>query len=182
MSDSRPTTSRKAFAGLVLVFCGLVFWGVSRYAASGESHSFAPDIAAPTYVQVTAGRTYSLAVPGGVQAAATQGVAAKAVRCAVNRQDSPPTPLQTTLEADTTKATDRIATFVAPMSGLIHVNCSGLSPVYVDNADGRAEDPSGLWLVLASVALAVGFPLTLSVLRRPGRFGRTAVAAVAPPD
>jgi hypothetical protein len=66
---------------------------------------------------------------------------------------------------------------VAQRTGLLHVACPGFAQVFVDNADGRAYDPSGLWLVIASLALAVGIPLTLSVLRRPGRFGRPAAVA-----
>jgi hypothetical protein len=161
-----------AFAGLVLVFAGLVFWVVSRWIAGGESHSFTPGAVAPTYVEVTAGHTYSLAVPGGALTVAGQGRQLKSVQCTANQQDQAPAPLQLALESDTSKATDRIATFVAQDTGLIHVACPGLTHVFVDNADGRADDPSGRWLVLASIALAVGIPLTLSVLRRPGRFGR----------
>lgn len=166
-----------AFAGLVLLFAGLVFWGISRYIAGGEVHSFSPGAVAPTYVHVTAGRTYSVAVPGGVQTLMSQGRPIKSVQCTVNQQSQAPAPLPLTLESDTTKATDRIATFVAPSTALIHVDCPGLNQVFVDNADGQAHDSSGLWLVLASIALTVGLPLTLSVLRRPGRFGRPVVAA-----
>lgn len=167
-----------AFAGLVLVFAGLVFWGVSRYIASGETHSFSPGAVAPTYVQVTSGRTYSVAVPGGVQTLAAQGRQIKTVQCTVNGQGQAPTPLPLALESDSTKATNRIATFVAASTGLVHITCPGIAQVFVDNADGQAYDSSGPWLVIASIALAVGIPLVLSVLRRPGRFGRP-VAATA---
>lgn len=166
-----------AFAGLVLVFAGLVFWAVSRYIAGGEAHSFSPGAVAPTYVHVTGGHTYSVDVPGGAKAVAHQGRPIKSVTCTVNEQDQAPTPLQLTLETNTTKATNQIGTFVATGTALVHVACPGLTPVFVDNADGLADDSSGPWLVIASIALAIGIPLTLSVLRRPGRFGRPVEAA-----
>lgn len=152
---------------MVLVVLGLGLWAVYRFAAGNEPHSFARGGIAPTYVQVIGGNTYDLAIPDGVTAESQLGLEPAALRCTQSTPGAAAMPLSLRAEQASTKATNQIATFVAITTARIHIDCPGLPPVFVDDAVGAGTDRSGLWLVLASIALATGVPLTLSVLRRP---------------
>lgn len=155
-----------AFAGIALLVLGFGLWAVYRLSVSSERHAFAAGAIAPTYVEVTAGKTYRIAAPGGVQRESDAGVDPSALRCSVTPQGAPAVQLAITPEQAGSKATDQVATFVAPVTGKVHIDCRGGSEVFVDDADDAAADRSGLWLVLATIMLAIGAPVTLSVLRR----------------
>jgi hypothetical protein len=172
VTDPRSATSRKAFAGVVLLVLGLGLLAVYRLTISSARHSYAPGAIAPTYVTVTAAETYSIAIPNGVQAERDLGLNPRALRCTINIPGQQPIQLKITPEPAGTKAINQIATFVAPVSGQVHIDCAGASPVFVDNADDAAPDRSGLFLVLATIMLAIGGPLTLSAWR--GRSARRA--------
>jgi hypothetical protein len=171
VTESRAATSRKAFAGVVLVVLGLGLWAVYRLSIGNERHSFAAGAVAPTYVHVTAGKTYHLASPDGVRGEQTLGLDPDALRCTSNQVGQQPGQLSITPEKAGTKATNQIATFVAPVTARLHIDCEDTTSVFVDNADDADPDRAGLWLVLASIMLAVGLPLALSALRRPSAAG-----------
>lgn len=158
-------TARAAFAGVTLLVLGLGFWAVFRITWGSEQHSYARGIA-PMYAQVQKGHTYSLDMRGGVAAEKLLGVDPQVLSCSAAAPGGSPVALHVDPESADTKATDQIGTFVAPSSGRIHVDCSGLPALFVDNAEGAQADVSGWWLVLATIALTVGVPLTLSVVRR----------------
>lgn len=154
-----------AFTAVVLVVLGLGMWAIYRLTTGGEQHSFARGGAAPTYVQVTAGKRYSIGVRDGVRAIKRLGIDPARLACGITPTGGQAQQLTITADADTTKAVNQVATFVAPLSGRVHIDCPGLIAVFVDNADDAGTDPSGWWLVLATIALATGLPLLLSVLR-----------------
>ncbi len=162
---SRPrlrAPQRSLVAGAALVALGALLWVVSRVVAGGEAHAFAPGHAPPRQVQLVQNHTYRLAIPGGVAAERRLDVDRSALTCYVQREGQDRLALRLTDEAADTKAVDTIASFVAPYGGRTHVSCAGLPRVYVEGTSG---DPSGLLLVLATIALAVGVPLVLSGLR-----------------
>jgi hypothetical protein len=153
----------------VLVLGGLAAWALYVQRSGNEPHAYARGGAPPAYVQVHAGKTYRIAVRGGVAAEARAGIAGQSLVCTASRPGAGPGQLNLTYEAADTKATDDIASFVAATTGPLHVQCNGLGTVFVANADNSPFDWSGLWLVLASLGLVVGTPLVLSLLREAGR-------------
>ncbi len=147
----------------MLVVLGALFWVLSRVAAGGEAHAFAPGHPPPHDVHLVSGQTYRLAIHDGVRAAQRSGRDPKSVACSADYGDVAPTALRLTPETSDTKATDTIASFIAPTTGNAHLACAGLPAVYVEGTGGG--DASGLLVVLAAIALGVGVPLLLSGLR-----------------
>lgn len=156
-----------AVSAVVLVVLGVWFWALYHFTVNGERHSYGADAGAPRTVRVSAGSTYHLAVHGGVRTLTRLGLAPELLGCTYTPSGrSQPRALHITPESQQTKALDQIASFVAPQYGRISVACAGVPAVFVDNADDSGSDRSGLFLLLASIALAMGIPLLLSVLRR----------------
>lgn len=165
---------RAAAAGLVLVVAGLLLWALYPFVAAEESHSFAPGQSAARLVHLHKGTHYQLGIPGGVRAARKAGVTPQALRCSAAPAGGSASSLAITAEQPDTKATNQIASFVAPFTARVHVTCSGLGAVYVDNAEA---DPSGYLLVSATVALVIGAPLLLAGVRRSARSRQSTPAA-----
>ena len=162
---------RLGLIGVVLVVVGLVLCGAYRFTASDEPHSYAADAVAPYDVGVTQGRQYHLAVHGGVEAEQNLGLVPAALVCTYTVQAGDQRSLALTAEPSTSKATNVIATFVAPVTGAVHVACTGLPAIFVDDADTASADRSGRYLLLGVLALGIGVPLLLSGLRTAYRSG-----------
>jgi hypothetical protein len=137
---------------------------VYRVLAGTEPHSYAQG-APPEAVRLIGGHTYSLAIRGGVPTEQQLGIPPTALRCAVSGPGIGVRPLTLRPEASDTKAINQIATFVAPVTGRVHLSCAGLTAVYVDDAANAPADRAGLALLLATIALTLGIPLALSALR-----------------
>lgn len=165
MSEPRRARLGVVVAGTVLVLGGLASWALYVQQSGNAAHAYARGGKPPAYVQVHAGGTYRIAVRGGVATEAQAGIAPASLHCTATRPGEAPGALRLTYENADTKATDDVASFVAAVTGKLHVECIGLGPVFISNADDAAFDWSGVWLVLASLALAVGGPLVLSLLR-----------------
>ena len=173
---AQPAAPRRLLVGgLVLLFFGLLSWALYGFQAGRENHSYDPHGTPPASVPVEAGHTYWLAVPGGVTALRAAGLDPTAPTCTAAAPGQAPSPLRVTSvvskDATDTRFINRFGSFVAASSGQLRINCAGIGAVYVDNPAGAAFDWSGFWLVLASLALVVGLPLTLSGLRSLGRPG-----------
>jgi hypothetical protein len=153
----------------VLVLAGLAAWALYVQRSGNEPQAYARGGKPPAYVQVHAGGTYRIAVRGGVATEAQAGIAPASLSCTAARPGAAPGRLDLTYENADTKATDDIASFTAAITGQLHVQCTGLGDVFVANADDSPFDWSGVWLVLASLALVVGTPLVLSLLRVASR-------------
>ncbi len=151
--------------GAALVLAGFASWALYAVQSGTETHSYASGGAPPAFVQVTAGHTYRVSISGGVKREAEFGVQASTLQCTAAAPGQAPGALPVTAEPTGTKATNQIGSFVATFSGRVHIACDRVGPVYVDNAADAGYDWSGLWLVLASLALVIGIPLTLSGLR-----------------
>jgi hypothetical protein len=150
---------------VVLLVLGLVLCVAYIFTASNEPHSYASGAVAPYDVTLTQGHLYHVAVHRGVDAEQDLGLVPTALACTYTAQPGVIQPLAVTPEPATSKATNVIATFQAPVSGSVHVACGQLTAVFVDDADNAPSDRSGLYLLLGIVALAVGVPLLLSALR-----------------
>lgn len=168
MTEVRRRTPIAAIAGAVLILAGLGFWALYVQASADEPHAYARGGAPPQYVQVEIGKTYRIAVRGGVATLAAAGLEPGNLSCTAARPGQGPGALNLSFETNDTKATNDVASFVAAMNARLHVECAGIGAVFVDNAEDAAVDWSGLWLVLATLALVVGTPLILSALRGTG--------------
>jgi hypothetical protein len=155
---------------------GLAALGLWRVTSGSQNLPFDDGAVPPSSVQVTKNVTYSLAVPGGVQAMMAHGVPARstagqqvlALQCTWSSTDANGTSgltLDVTAESTSTKAENTVGHFVAPITGRIHVDCAGWGAVFVPDSDDRPYDWSGLALLVAVVALTVGAALGLSELR-----------------
>ena len=177
--SERREPPRLLVVGTLLVFAGLLSWGLYALSAGHEKHSYTHGGAPPPFVDVTAGHTYHLAIPGGLDAERKLGLDPTKLQCTAAESGSLPGPLNVVAETNT-KALDRIGSFTAGRSGSFTIRCAGIGAVFVDDADDAGYDWSGLWLVLAAAALAVGFPLALAGLRALAP--RTAVSAAREDD
>jgi hypothetical protein len=161
---------RTATAGLVLILLGATLWILYRYQSGRERHSYTTGGAPPATVHLTAGHTYWLSIAGGVDREVALGLDPRALQCTQTGAGSAPRVLVLSPESADTKLTHQIASFVAPLTGDVHVDCDRLGAVYIDDAD-NSYDYAGLWLVLTSIALAIGIPLSLAPVvvgaRRP---------------
>lgn len=169
-----PRPDRRAPWAVALVVAGLVLLAAFALLKGTEDHAYASG-SPPTQVEVTAGRTYSLALPGGVTQVARALGDPSALACTITPDGEAGRQLAVAPVAFDTRALHQIASFVAPVSGRVAIGCQSLPRVYVDDADDTGTDWAGVSLLLATICLTVGLPLLLSVLRRggaPGRPGR----------
>lgn len=168
-----PSTSRasmqRAAAATVLIVAGLVLGALSRVFSATEHHAFSAGAVSPNSAHVTLGKTYGLSTPGGVRALDAQGIDVSSAQCEWSADGSAKQALPAAAGGSSSKATNVVATFVAPYSGEIHVDCLGWGPMFLDNADDASADPAGWLVLLVSIALTAGVALALSVLRRTGR-------------
>jgi hypothetical protein len=174
----RPAYPRAALAGPLLLLVGVACWALFAAQSRSEHHAYNSGTNPPEVVRVVAGQTYAIAIHGGVAREAQLGLDPAALRCTATQPGNAPGALRLTTENGDTKANDQIASFVSRISGDVQVRCDRIGAVYVDDAAGSSFDWSGLWLVLASIALVIGLPLTLSLVR--GRRLRAADSADRP--
>jgi hypothetical protein len=167
------TGSARRGAAAVLLLLGVVLAASFRIISGTEHHAYAVGAAAPAGVRVTQGTGHELATPGGVHTALARGIAQVpgsngaaahlALDCTWTTGGSAGQALPVVAEQVDTKAINTIGTFIAPVTGVLRVSCSGLGAMYVAGAGGG--DPAG-WLLLGAVlALTLGAGLGLSALR-----------------
>lgn len=156
-------------AGALLVVAGLAFWALYVHESGSEKHSYTSGGNPPATVRLVAGHTYGIAIHGGVNRELQLGIVPNQLRCTAALPDGLTRGLALTAEQVGTKATDRIASFTSSVSGDVQVRCAVIGAVYIDNSVDASYDWSGLFLVLTSIALLIGLPLTLSALRRLSR-------------
>jgi hypothetical protein len=168
VSAPRPAPPRALIAGTLLVLAGLAFWALFVKQSGGvEQHAYNRAGHPPSYAGVVTGKTYNIAIHGGVDREVALGLDPAQLTCTAARPGQVPGALNLVAENKDSKATNQIASFVSAITGQVHVECKGIGTVYLENAVGASFDWSGVWLVLASLALAVGLPLGLSALRSP---------------
>lgn len=166
-APARP--SRYGLIGVVLLVLAVACVGGYRVVASDEHHAYAASGVPAASSQVTTGRTYLLAVPGGVHALAKAGVDAGHLQCQWSAPGSGAQLLAVVPLGSSTKATDAIATFLGPYTGPIAVTCVGWGAVFIDNADDASTDYAGMLLLLATIGFTLGLALALSGLRGRSR-------------
>jgi hypothetical protein len=173
-STSRRST-RLSVGAVTLLVLGVVFGALYHVENGREHHSYNAGAKAPDLVRVTLGKQYEVSTPGGIDALIHHGVSIDSISCTYSQAGtgSSSRELDTTALGSSTRTVHAVATFVAPVTGDIHLACQGFTGgVFVDDADDVAADPAGLLLLLATIALTIGAALALSVLYRREPAGR----------
>jgi len=161
----------------------VVFAVLYKVGNSGEDHSYNDGGRPPTNVHVTLGRNYEISTPGGVPATIARDGNATTLNCNYTPVIGTSTQqLTTTPLGAGTRTTHAVATFVAPVTGLIHVECRGLASTYIDDADDVSGDPAGLFLLLCIITLSAGAMFGLSALYRRSTDRTPPVAPAAAVD
>jgi hypothetical protein len=182
MSAPFGPVARRAVVAVLLMVAGLVLTGAFRVISGTEHQAFSVGAVPPSSVHVTAGKTYQLSVPGGVGALARRGADVGSGVCEWTAPGGASQALQVQAGGAGTKATNTVATFVAPTTGDIQVSCAGWGAMYVDDADNAKPDLAGWFLVAGVLALALGLPLGVSALRDAGRSGAGSRARASEDD
>jgi hypothetical protein len=162
VSAPRAGSVRVLVGGIVLVLAGTACWALYGLQAGREHRAYAHGGPPPAYVQLTEGHTYWLSVPGGVRHLDEVGVQVSSLQCTAAEPGQTPGALSVTPQTKGTKATDEIASFFSGVTGNLHIECAGVGTVFVSGGAADGFDWAGLWLILASVLLVIGIPLTLS--------------------
>lgn len=175
MSDGSRAPATKAAVALALLIAGVLLAALYRLVSGTESHAYAVGGQPPGVVSVTSEQTYELSVPGGVEAALHRGIgeipaqdggtARLALTCSWSTHGSAAQALALTAERIDTKAINGVASFTAPLTGQIHVDCTGLGAMFIDDGDSSPADVAGWFLLFAVISLTLGAGLGLSVLR-----------------
>ncbi len=157
--------ARRAIVAVLLLLAGLSFAALYRILSGTEHHSFSASAVAPASARVTAGKTYDLAVAGGIRALKRRGANVASAECEWSSSGSAIQALSVAVEAGDTKATNQVASFVARVTGDLHVDCAGWGVMFIDDADNAGGDTAGWCLVASAVLLALGAGLGVSALR-----------------
>jgi hypothetical protein len=167
-----PSTPRSrglsAVAATGFIIAALLFGALYRIVSGTEHHAFAPGAVAPGTVHLTQGKNYMLSVAGGVKDLQARGLDVATPQCEWSVGGGASQALTVTPAGASTKAVDVVATFDAPYTGDVHVDCLGWGPIFVDDADNSAPDAAGWLLLLATVSLTAGVGLGLAALRAAG--------------
>lgn len=156
---------RRATIGALLVVLGLLLGVLYRVVDGTESHAYSSGTLPPPSVHLTAGNSYLISVRGGADAITRSGGVLNAPQCEWSSDGSPAQALTVTAYASDTKATNAVGSFIAPVTGQVHIACAGWGAVFVDDADNAPADVAGWLLCAAVVALTVGGGLAVSALR-----------------
>ncbi|HEY3091076.1 MAG TPA: hypothetical protein VGJ59_23765 [Jatrophihabitantaceae bacterium] len=149
---------------VVLLLAAVLFGGLYRVADGVEKHSYNSGAVPPDTVQLTQGRTYQISVPGGRKALAKRGISTSVAQCSVTLRSGVSQNLTVTPLSNDVRPTNALATFVAPVSGSVHLDCGPWGAVYVDDADNTGWDYAGLFLLLTAICLTLAVALGLSAL------------------
>lgn len=163
----RPSVARAA-AATGLIIAAVLFGALYRIVSGTEHHAFAKGAVALNSAHLTIGKTYTLSTAGGVKDLMARGVDVNAAQCEWSVSGSASQALAVVPAGPGTKATNVVATFVAPYTGDIHVDCLGWGPMFLDNADTTSGDYAGWLLLLATIALTGGVVLGMAALRSTG--------------
>jgi hypothetical protein len=166
VSAPRPRTPLALIVGALLVVAGLGFWALYVQQTGNGGHSYNRGGSPASSVRLLSGETYWISIHGGVDREVELGLDPPALQCTAALDGQSPGALDIVAQTRDSKATNEIASFVSSISGSVHIECEGLDAVYIDDAEDAPFDSSGAWLILASLALVIGLPLTLSGLRR----------------
>lgn len=159
-SDGRDALVRLG-AGVLLILLAVLVYGLSRFLASGQSHSYDPGASPPATVRLIAGKQYQLSSPVEVGTLRKRGQL-DSLSCYWSTDGN----LQNPLQVQETTSDDRdlhtFATVIAPSSGRLQIGCNGIAKVFVDDAEGSGRDVSAVLVLLSVLVGTAGVPLAVS--------------------
>jgi hypothetical protein len=154
-----------AIAAVLLLIAAVLCFGLSASFKATGRHAYNSSHPAST-VALTAGKQYQLSVRGGRSALTARGLSADQPQCSWSTGNSVAQSVTVSpLPADT-RSVNVVATFVAPTTARLHINCATWGAVFVDDSDNSAFDRAGLFLLLGIIALTCGLALGLATLYR----------------
>lgn len=136
-----------------------------RVLSQSEHHAYSASGTPPKTVHLTAGNQYILSVRGGAKALADRGVSSTTPNCTWSVDGAEPQALTVSAGGSSAKGTNAVATFIAPYTGDVHIECAGFGGIYVDDADNSPADTAGWYLFAGVLVLAVGGALGVSAAR-----------------
>jgi hypothetical protein len=156
--------SRRAASAVfaaVLLLAAALYFGFAAAFDARESHAYSSGSPSSGF-QLTAGREYQLAVRGGRDTLAARPDVLNQPQCSASVRAGPATALRIAMLPADSRATNVLATFIAPATGRTEIACAGWGPVFVDDSDDATFDRSGLFLLLAIGTLTAGTALALA--------------------
>lgn len=161
-------SAARAAAAIGLVILAVLLGALYRIVSGTEHHAFANGAVPLDSAHLTIGKAYTLSTPGGVQRLIARGVDPNAAQCEWSVDGSASQALTVAPAAPNTKAINVVASFVAPYTGDIHIDCLGWGPMFLDDADTTSADYAGWLLLLATMTLTGGVVLAMVALRAVG--------------
>ncbi len=166
-SAPRIAVPHRGIVAVISLVFGVVFLLLYAVLNHTENHSFNANATPPLNVAVTAGHTYEISTPGGIVGLLHRGASLSELSCTYTEPGGTAQPLKISALGSDSRTTHAVATFVSPVSGSVHVECPELTGgTFIDDSDHGAADPAGLFLLLATIALALAVALGLSYLYR----------------
>jgi hypothetical protein len=165
---------RRAALAVALLLAAVLCGALWRVSDGAEHHSYNSGATPPDTVRLSAGHRYEISVPGGRKALQKRGVITTSAQCSVSQNNGLDVALTVTVLSPDVRPTNALGSFIAPVSGRVHVDCGSWGAVFVDDSDDSSWDFAGLWLVLTAIFLTAGVALGLSALyaRSEGRAAR----------
>jgi hypothetical protein len=154
MSRFPRVTPRQAGALAVAWLVMAVFFAVLyRFADDSEHHAYNTDAVPPSPVTLSLGKIYQLSTMAGQSGLAASGQLMSTANCIWQTPTGTPHALAVTALPDDSGSIHVVGTFVGPANGPVQITCTGLGPVFVDDAESSGPDLA-LVFVLISAALA----------------------------
>ncbi|MEP6598121.1 MAG: hypothetical protein ABJB98_01590 [Actinomycetota bacterium] len=168
MTDDRGArrTRWSAIAAVLLLIAAVLYLGLFQVVDAVERHAFNSGWLPKSTVQLSAGKAYHISVRGGAEVLSKRGEDLTFPQCWWSTDRPGSQSLTVTPVAADSHSLNVVASFVAPVTGPVHVECPPWGAVSVDDSDDSAVDLAGFFLLLAVVCLTAGAALGLSLLRR----------------
>ncbi len=159
-SDGRDALVRLG-VGVSLILLAVLVYGLSRFLASGQTHSYDAGASPPTTVRLIQGKQYQLSSPVGVATLRKRGQL-DALSCYSSTDGNLQNPLQVQQTSSDDRDLHTFATVIAPSSGRLQIGCNGIDRVFVDDAESSGRDVSAAVVLLSVLIGAAGVPLAVS--------------------
>ena len=151
----RHNPAQQLAGGIVVLLLAVVLFAGSRVVASVQNHSYDTGATPAATYHLTVGKTYQLSSPTGDADLKSAGVLDNLV-CVTTNAAGVQTPLSSVATLDDERDLRMFATFQAADTGDFAVTCTGITQVFVDDADDSAFDWAALLVLLTVVAAVVG--------------------------
>lgn len=151
----RQQAGTRVAAGVALLLLAVVLFGASRVVAAGQRHAYDPGASPPATYALTAGSTYQLSSARSVAELKAAGLLSN-LACFLTSGTGEQVPLALASTADDDRNLHVFATLVAPSTGRVHLSCTGIADVFVDDADSAGPDRSALLLLASMLAGLLG--------------------------